>query len=371
MTDEHSHSHSKEIDPWSSELPADQSKLFHEFGLEEISDAMRKRFASSHLFKKRIILAHRDLTQWIKAADDGKQVAVMSGIKPSGEFHLGSKQTAEEIVFFQQAFKAKVFYCIADLEAHVDNGLSLDECKANAIGNVADLLALGIDADNTYFYRQSLEPRVTTMAYKLSRRVTPAMLTAIYGDKPLSLYMAVLTQMGDILLPQHKDFGGPKHVLVPVGLDQDPHIRLCRDLAFKEKLILPSSTYHKFIKNLKGEAKMSKRDPDAMIWLSEDLNSVKKKFMRSLTGGRNTAEEQRRDGGDIANCVAYDLFSTHFEHDEKKLVQRYSDCTSGKILCGECKTQMAETMLAWMKKHQETRAKMMKKAEKIIEMQEE
>ena len=33
MTDEHSHSHSKEIDPWSSELPADQSKLFHEFAV--------------------------------------------------------------------------------------------------------------------------------------------------------------------------------------------------------------------------------------------------------------------------------------------------------------------------------------------------
>ncbi len=359
------------IDPWSSELPADQAKLFEEFGLEAISDSLRKRFDSSHLFRRRIVLAHRDLLPWIKAADEKKPVAVMSGIKPSGDFHLGSKQTAEEIIFFQKAFKAKVYYCIADLEAHVDNGLTLDECRQNAIGNVADLLALGIDADNTYFYRQSREHRVTTMAYKLSRRVTPKMLAAIYGDKPISLQMAVLVQMGDIMLPQHEDFGGPKHVLVPVGLDQDPHIRLSRDLAFKERLVLPSATYHKFIKNLKGEAKMSKRDPDAMIWLSEDLESVRKKFMRALTGGRSTADEQRKIGGDISNCVAYDIFATHFEHDEKKLQKRFDDCTHGKILCGECKTQMLAQALEWLKEHQEKRAKMMKKAEKIVEKQEE
>ncbi len=362
-------SFSPEIDPWSSDLPADQAKLFKEFGLEEISPAMRKRFESSHLFRKRIVLAHRDLIPWIKAADEKKPVAIMSGIKPSGEFHLGSKQTAEEIVFFQQAFGAKVYYCIADLEAQVDNGLTLEESRQNAIGNVADLLALGLDADNAYIYRQSREPRVTSTAYRLSRRVTPKMLEAIYGEKPISLYMAVLVQMGDIMLPQAEDFGGPKHVLVPVGLDQDPHIRLCRDLAFKEKLVLPSATYHKFIKNLKGEAKMSKRDPDAMIWLSEDLDSVRRKFMRALTGGRATAEEQRRIGGDIANCVAYDIFGTHFEHDEKKLAKRYDDCTSGKILCGECKTQMAEQMLDWLKKHQEKRARFMKKAESIIAKQ--
>jgi len=359
------------LDPWSSELPADQTKLFKEFGLEEIPAHVRKRFEASHLFRRHIVVAQRDLGAWMKAADEKKPVAIMSGIKPSGEFHLGSKQTADEIIFFQKMFGAKVFYCIADLEAQVDNGLSLEESRKNAVNNVADLLALCLDPDNAYIYRQSREHRVTSMAYKLSGRVTPKMLEAIYGEKPIGLYMAVLTQLGDILLPQHEDFGGPKHVLVPVGLDQDPHIRLCRDLAFKERLTVPSATYHKFIKNLKGEAKMSKRDPDAMVWLSEDLGSVKKKFMRALTGGRTTAEEQRRIGGDIANCVAYDIFLTHFEPDEQALTQRYSDCVGGKILCGECKTQMTEKILDWFKHHQEKRARMMKKAEEIIARQDD
>lgn len=359
------------LDPWSSELPADVNKLFTEFGLEKIPESLRTRFHSSPLFSKAIILAHRDLLSWVKAADEKKPVAVMSGIKPSGEFHLGSKQTADEIIFFQKTFGAKVYYSIADLEANADNGLSLEECRANAVSNVADLLALGLDPKNSYIYRQSKETRVMNSAYLLSKRMTRATFDAIYGDKPLGIQMAVMAQIGDILLPQHADFGGPKPVLVPVGLDQDPHIRLARDLAFKERLVLPSATYHKFIKNLKGEAKMSKRDPDSVLWLSDAPELAKKKFMRALTGGRATADEQKKIGGDIASCVAYDIFSTHFEFDAKKLASRYDDCTKGKILCGECKMQMAEKMMDWLKEHQEKRAKMMPKAEKIIAEQDE
>lgn len=359
------------LDPWSSELPADAGKLFEEFGLEKIPDPIRQRFSSSPLFSRNILLAQRDLPAWVKAADEKKPVAVMSGIKPSGDFHLGSKQTADEIIFFQKAFGAKVFYCIADLEAHADNGMSLEEGRKNAVGNVADLLALGLDAKNAHIYRQSRERRVMNRAYLLSKRVTRATFEAVYGEQPMALYLSVLTQVADILLPQHEDFGGPKPVLVPVGLDQDPHIRLSRDLAFKEKQVLPSATYHKFIKNLKGEAKMSKRDPDSVLWLSDEPETAKKKFMRALSGGRATAEEQKRIGGDIAACVAYDLFATHFEDNAKKLAERFEKCTRGKILCGECKTQMAEKMVDWMKTHQEKRRKLTPKAERIIAEQDE
>ena len=40
-------------------------------------------------------------------------------------------------------------------------------------------------------------------------------------------------QVADILLPQIEEFGGPKKVVVPVGVDQDPHIRLTRDIAHR------------------------------------------------------------------------------------------------------------------------------------------
>ncbi|MEM2027603.1 MAG: hypothetical protein QXT30_07610 [Candidatus Bathyarchaeia archaeon] len=43
----------------------------------------------------------------------GKEFAVMSGIKPTGEFHLGTLVTVREIIYFQQQ-GAVAFYCIAD-----------------------------------------------------------------------------------------------------------------------------------------------------------------------------------------------------------------------------------------------------------------
>jgi len=360
----------EKIDPWSQDLILDTPKLYSEFGLERVSPALKKKFTHSHLFSRDIVVAHRDLPKWIKAAESSKKnAAIMSGIKPSGDFHLGSKQTAEEIIFFQKEFGVKVFYGIADLEAHADNGLSLEQARENAISNVADLLALGLDEKNSYIYRQSKELRVMNKAFLLSSRVTGATFEAMYGERNMGLYLSVLAQVGDIFLPQHEDFGGPKEVLVPVGLDQDPHIRLSRDLAFKEKIVLPSATYHKFIRNLKGEAKMSKREPDSMIWLSEDLNSIKKKLMKTLTGGRETADEQRRLGGDIEKCVIFDLCKTHFELDDEALSNRYLRCTNGKMLCGECKSEVAALALEWFAKHQQRREKKMSLAQKIIEKQ--
>ncbi len=359
-----------EIDPWSSQIPIDVQKLYDKFGLEKISADIKNKFLDSHLFSRDIIVAHRDFLKWIGVAQkNAKNTAIMSGIKPSGDFHLGSKQTAQEIIFFQKKFGVKVFYAIADLEAHADNALTLEQAKEFAISNVADLLALGLDEKNSYIYRQSKEQRVMNTAFVLGSKVTKATFEAIYGERDLGLYMAVMAQMGDIFLPQHEDFGGPKNVLVPVGIDQDPHIRLSRDLAFKQRLVLPSATYHKFVMNLKGEAKMSKRDPDSMIWLSEDLQSVRKKVSKALTGGKETADEQKKSGGDISKCAIFELCKTHFEIQDEQLKSRYDRCTSGKMLCGECKKEVNDLVLQWFEKHQDMREKKMSLAQKIIQAQ--
>jgi tryptophanyl-tRNA synthetase len=357
---------SDKIDPWASEQSFDYSKLFEEFGMSRMDDSIVKKLGF-RLASRGILFAHRDLDLWLKDAEEGKPLAVMSGIKPSSEFHLGSKLTAEEIIFFQKKFKAKVFYAIADLEAFADNGLTLEETHETAVSNVADLLALGLDEKNAYIYKQSQERRVMQSAYVYSRRATPATLRALYGERNYSLYFAALTQVGDILLPQHKDFGGPKRVLVPVGVDQDPHIRFARDLAFKEKLILPGATYHQIMRSLKGESKMSKRDPNSTLSLSDTQEAAKKKLASVFTGGRTTAEEQRKLGGEIGKCVFYDLMRFHFIDDEKELAKMKADCTGGAVLCGECKARYTKRALEWLSAHQERKKKMVPKARKILE----
>ena len=204
-------------------------------------------------------------------------------------------------------------------------------------------------------------------AYVLSGRATPSMLRAIYGERRHSLYFAALTQVGDMLLPQHRDFGGRKRVLVPVGVDQDPHIRFARDLAFKEKLVLPAATYHVTMRSLKGETKMSKRDPNSVLSLSDAPELAQRKLSSVFTGGRATAEEQRKLGGEIEKCVLYDLMKFHFLEDDKALAKMRSDCVGGKILCGECKARYVKRAVGWLEAHQTRKKRMLAKARKILE----
>ena len=111
---------------------------------------------------------------------------------------------------------------------------------------------------------------------------------------------------------------------------------------------------------------MSKRDPMNTLTLNDDEASMKKKISNALTGGRATADEQRKLGGEIGKCVIYELMLFHFYDDDAELKRMYDDCTGGCILCGECKKKSLETVLNWIKRHKEKREKMIPKAEKIL-----
>jgi len=77
------------MDPWGSELLQDYEHLFKEFGMQKIDDALLSKIKNpGRLLGRRIIFAHRDFDKWLKDWSEKKPVAVMSGIKPTGEFHL-------------------------------------------------------------------------------------------------------------------------------------------------------------------------------------------------------------------------------------------------------------------------------------------
>ncbi|MHA1805444.1 MAG: tryptophan--tRNA ligase, partial [Promethearchaeota archaeon] len=117
MTDEF------KIDPWSSTniMEEDYKRLIKEFGIEEMSDSLREIFKKNRFIRRKIIFGHRSLDTIYRAIEKGKNWAVMSGIKPSGPFHLGTMTTALEIVEFQK-MGGKAYYCIADIESWEDNG---------------------------------------------------------------------------------------------------------------------------------------------------------------------------------------------------------------------------------------------------------
>ena len=359
------------IDPFGSSIVKNYSEVIKQFGLKKIDSPVLKKIKNPSRFLRRgIDFGHIDFDKFLDDSQQKKPVAIMTGIKPTNEFHLGSKITAEKIIYFQKEFNAKVFFAIADLEGMVDNGLPLEEQAKTAVHNVADLLALGLDPKNAYIYRQSQERRVMNLAYLFSRRVTTNHMKNLYGERQLGLYFAAFTQAGDILLPQLEEFGGPKIVLVPVGCDQVPHIFLTRDIADKfEKefgFIRPATLVHKFFRALNGESKMSKRDPLSMLTLNDSPEIIKKKISMALTGGRKTVEEQRKLGGIPEDSVVYELYKYHFVDDDKKVKKVYADYKAGRLLDGEMKKDITEIVIKFMEQHQKKKQKMLPLAEKLV-----
>lgn len=351
------------LDPWGTIEIKDYDRLRRVFGIRPFSEViprMRELGLPLSLHMRRnIIFGHRDFDKVIlEGLARGEKIAILTGFMPSGRFHFGHKLTVDQLIYFQRELGAKVFVALADGEAFAVRRLPRREIIRLGIEEyVANMIALGLDPDKTDFYFQTNRG---TPYYRLiqlfSGKVTMAELEAIYGDVTPGKIVAALTQAADILHPQLEEYGGYKRVVVPVGADQDPHLRLTRDLADRlhdiAGLERPASTYHKLIRGLDG-GKMSSSRPDYTIFLTDPPEKAVWKLKRALTGGRATAEEQRRLGGVPEKCTVYDLYLYHLVPDDNELLRIYRDCRSGTMLCGECKTMGAEKLKAFLEKHQE------------------
>jgi len=357
------------IDPWGSSALDDEDyiRLMKEFGIVEITDSIRLKMEKNRFLRRKIIFGHRDLNLVFKAIDESQPWAVMSGIKPSGPFHLGTLTTALEIIEFQK-MGAKAYYCIADIESWEDNGISYEEAEEDAVDNLADILALGLDPKKAYIWRQSRESIVKDVAFKVSRLVTQNMLNAIYGEKTFGLYLAALVQCGDIILPQLLD--GIQPTVVPVGIDQDPHIRLTRDLTrrYYKNFFLPGATYHYLLAGIDGSEKMAKRNPNSRFSFNEPFVSVERKIKGTLTGGRKNKKEQQELGGEPRKCMIYKMLMYHFEENDEKLAKDFELCIKGELLCGEHKQECVEKVLKFIKNHQEKKETLIDKAKELLDI---
>lgn len=222
------------IDPWSSDVSTDYASIIQKFGLEAIDVSRLPN--PSMLHRRGIVFAHRDLNLILDAHSSGSPFGVLTGLMPSGRMHLGHKMVIDQVKWFQEQ-GADVTIAVADLEAHATRGLSLTECRETALKEyVANYAALGLDVENTSIYFQSMRPVVQRLGFTLGKRTNLSEFEAIYGfrgETNLAHVQAPLVQAGDILHPQLDEYGGLRPIVVPVGVDQDPHLRLTRGLAGK------------------------------------------------------------------------------------------------------------------------------------------
>jgi len=129
--------------------------------------------------------------------------------------------------------------------------------------------------------------------------------------------------------------------LIPCAIDQDPYFRLTRVVAPKLKMLKPAVIHSKFFPSLQGESKMSSTSKDknvvSTIFVTDTPNVIRKKINKyAFSGGRDTAEEHRKYGGNCEIDVPYQYLSI-FEYDDDKLNKIREDFTSGQLLSGEIK----------------------------------
>lgn len=353
----------------------DYDRAMKEFGIKLVQEipALAKLSPEQihRNIKRGIMTGHTDAERIFKCILNKKPFAILTGIKPTGEYHIGSLITCSEVIYFQKS-GGEVFFCIADIEGYCANGIPLKKGMEIAIDNVADILALGLDLEGTHIYRQSETIQVLRLGPIFADKVTYNMIKAIYGERRFGLYQSALIQAGDILLPQLEEFGGPKPTITPIGYDQAPHSRLTRDLARKQEyrdtygFVMPSFTFHTLIEGLDGSEKMSKRNEMSIFTLNEDEKSLKQKIMNAFTGGRNTAEEQRKLGGQPEICRIFDLYKYFFIEKEEDLKERERLCRSGEILCGKCKKYCLQIVQEFITNHQEIKQSKLDIARELV-----
>ena len=286
---------------------------------------------------------------------DGKRKIVLSGIRATGNLHLGNYYGAlSKFVKMQDDYDCRFF--IADLHAlttHPDPKMLHENVKQI----LAEYLAAGLDPEKNTIYVQSDIPEISEMYLLMNMHVGigELMRTASFKDKARKALgissgngdseeeiekeiignqtnrrvnaglLTYPTLMAVDILIHHADF-------VPVGKDQEQHLELTRRFArFGGNAVK--------VPGLDGSGKMGKSEGNC-IYLIDDEKTLRKKVMRAVTD-QGPQEPNSTPSQPIENLFTLlDLVSepdtaTHFR-------QAYADCS---IRYGDLKKQLAEDIL--------------------------
>lgn len=332
-----------------AELLRDNQKLVERFGASLVSELTD--VPSLYTFRNGLVYSHRDFDGFYSRLKSGERSAIVSGFNASGTIHLGHRGVFDTNLYFQKEHKAEMFIPISDDESYVSGKVSTQkEGLENSIQLARELAAYGFSLDNTKFIIDQIYTNIYNLAIKFSRRTTLSAIKATYGysdetNHGLAFYPSV--QAAHVLLPE--ETGGYKNTLVPIGPDEDAHLRICRDIARKEGYRLPSVLHLSFIPGLDGE-KMSKSKNNA-IFLKDTPKDIRTKVGRALSGGQESVERHRQYGGVPENDMSCIYLRTFFLNGQESK-NLFEDYRSGKLLSGEVKQMLTEKVVDFTQRFQ-------------------
>lgn len=350
------------------DLEADSLKLVNQFGAKRIEEL--KALPDHLYFHNGLVYSHRDFDVFYKRLLAGEPSAIVSGLNPSGNLHLGHMAVFGINKFLQERHNLKLYIPISDDESYVAQKIkSQEEGLKNSLSLTKSLLAYGFDPDKTKIVIDQLYTDVYNLAFKLSRGVTLSTIRAVYDytdSQNIGLHFYPAVQAAHVTLPQ---LYGMPNVVVPISADEDAHLRVSRDIAGTYGYEKAAVLHVRFLPGTDGK-KMSKSKGNG-IFLTESPAEIKKKIGSAFSGGRASMEEHRKLGGRPEADISY-IYLKYYFLNPTEARELYDAYKGGRVFSGEMKKMLTERVLELTAEFRERYEKVTTKdLEKVVMMNED
>lgn len=261
-----------------------------------------------------------------------KKKTIFSGIKPSGDLHLGNYLGAiSQWVGLQEKYDC--LFCVVNYHA-ITVRQDPEILRKRTKDIVKIYMASGIDPKLSSIFLQSDIKEHTELAWILnctSTRMSDLNLMTQYKDKSKNKGENVSVGLFDYPVLMAADILLYDTDVVPVGDDQVQHVELCRDLAkrfnhdYAPTFKLPETLIRKQgarIMSLNNpENKMSKSDDgdSGCIYLNDDPEVARKKIMKAVTDSGSEVKYDINEKPALSNLMTiYHLLTGDSYKDIKK-----------------------------------------------------
>ncbi|HEU4745814.1 MAG TPA: tryptophan--tRNA ligase [Anaerolineales bacterium] len=276
-----------------------------------------------------------------------KKGRVFSGARPTGRQHLGNYLGAiQNYVALQQEYDC--IYCIVDVHALTTVETTRD-LKQNTFEMTVDWLAAGIRPEESILFVQSHVPEVLELHTYLSMVTQIGKLTDLPTFKEKVAQQPENVNYGLLGYPvlMTADIVLYKADIVPVGVDQAPHLEFAREIVrsfnyrYNTKVLIEPQVKHTEVLKvlgIDGKAKMSK-SLNNHIELASTPEETTARVREMVT---DPARMKRTDPGNPDVCNVYSMHKIFSSAEEVELVN--VECRRAGIGCVDCKKRLAANL---------------------------
>lgn len=287
-------------------------------------------------------------------ASTARRPRVMSGMRPTGDLHLGHL-VGVLTQWAKNCETADAFFEIADLHAYTTEFEDPAKIREARERMVAVWLAAGVDPGSSTIFLQSGVPEICELQTLLGMIAPVSWLERVptYRGQIDALGQKIATYgfLGYPLL-QLCDIAIFRGEYVPVGRDQVAHLELAREIVRRfnylygngaEILIEPQPTLSEFAEVPGTDGRKMSKSYDNAIFISDDEETTTKKVRAMIT------DPQKIRRGDPGRPEICPLFALWRFVNPLKVEGVAAECRSGALGCVQDKTDFAEQLNTYLR----------------------